>query len=220
MSDHQTQFYGKTWIYWAQSIIFGLFAIFGLIMGPLFLTGTMERADGKPGTEAGIGITAVTLVFMLPAFVLAVFNLRVRRLPLVRICREGVEARLIGRTSIDSVPLVPGLVRFLWGLISTQSFRNRPVRVHWPDLMDAQVTGLPAMRVLSINGIFREFHDGLLIVTEPVANQAVFQQTDFKRPLQDVANAISFYTSRESIRGSLPSWSRPSDETIVPSPTS
>ena len=182
MSDDQTQFYGKTWIYWSQSIIFGLFTIFGLIMGPLFLTGTMERADGKPCTEAGIAITAVTLVFMLPAFVLAVFNFRIRQAPLVRICREGIEARLIGRTSIDGIPLVPAQVRLLWGFISTQIFRARLLRVLWPDLGDAQVTGLPAMRVLSIAGVFREIPDGLLIVTEPVANRVTFQQVDFKRP--------------------------------------
>jgi hypothetical protein len=209
MSDHQTQFYGKTWIYLTQAIIFGLFVIFGLIMGPLFLAGTMERADGKPGTEAGIAMTAVTLVFMLPVFVLAVFNLRARRAPLVRIYREGVEVCLIGRTSIDGMPLVPAAVRLLWGFISTQSFRNRPLRVLWPDLINARVTRLPAMRALSINGIFREIPDGLLIMTASVANRVVFQQVAFKRSLQDVANAISFYTSKESIRGNLPSWSEP-----------
>ncbi len=65
MTDHETQFYGKTWIFRAQAIIFGLFAIF-----------------------------------------------------------------------------------------------DRPLRVPWPDMRDVQVTGLPAMRVLSINGVFREIPDG------------------------------------------------------------
>lgn len=124
-----------------------------------------------------------------------------------RICREGVETRLIGRTSIDGIPLVPAQVRLLWGFISTQFFRARLLRVLWPDLGDARVTGLPAMRVLSINGVFREIPDGLLIVTEPAANRVTFQQVDFKRPLHEVANAISLYTAKESIRGNLPSWS-------------
>jgi hypothetical protein len=107
MSIHPTQCYGKTWIYRSQSIIFGGFTLFGLIMGPLFLTGAMKSADGTPAKDAGIGLTAVTLGFMLPAFAMAVFNLRVRRAPLIQICREGIETRLIGRTSLDGVPLVP-----------------------------------------------------------------------------------------------------------------
>jgi hypothetical protein len=144
---------------------------------------------------------------MLPVFVLAMFNLRIRRAPLVRICREGVETRLIGRTRLDGFPLVPVPIRLLWGFISTQFFRVRLFRVLWPDLGDVRVTGLPAMRVLAINGVFREIPDGLVIVTEPVASRVLFQQVDFKRPLHEVANAISVYNSDVSIRGSLPSWS-------------
>ncbi len=209
MSHDQAQFFGKTWIFTSQSIVFGFFTIFGLVMGPLFLTGTMKRADGAPDTGAGIALTAVTLVFMLPSFVLAVFNLRVRRAPLVRICRDGVEARLIGRTSIDGIPLVPTQARLLWGFLSTQFFRTRVLRVLWPDLGDTPITGLPAMRVLSINGVFREAPDGLLLATEPVADRVIFQQVDFKRPLDEIATAISLYASNESIRANLPGWSGP-----------
>jgi len=65
------------------------------------------------------------------------------------------------------------------------------------------------MPVLSINGVFRQIPDGPLIVLEPVANRVIFQQVDFKRPLEEVADAISFDTSKDSIRGNLPSWSGP-----------
>jgi hypothetical protein len=208
MSIHPTQFYGKTWIYWAQSIIFGGLTLFGLIMGPLFLTGAMKRADGKPAEDAGIGLTAVTLGFMLPVFVVAVFNLRVRRAPLIQIWREGIETRLIGRTSIDGVPLVPAMVRIVWGFITMQSFRNRALRTFWPDVRGAQVAGLPAMRILFVNGVFREIPDGPLIVTEPVANRVIFQQVDFKRPLPVVAEAIAFYASNPRLCDRLPSWSK------------
>src|SRR5262249_51405640 len=139
MADPETRFQAKTWIFLPTAIFMGLFIVFGLIMGPLYLTGTMKRVDGKPATDAGIAITAVTLAFFVPAFVLAVFNLQVRRAPLVRICREGIEARLIGQTSLDGVPLVPATVRFYWGFISTQSFRNRALRTLWADVGVAQV---------------------------------------------------------------------------------
>ncbi len=208
MSNDESLFYGKTWIFWSQSIIFGLFTIFGLVLGPLFLTGTLERADGKPGTVAGIALTAISLVFMAPVFVLAAFNLVVRRAPIVRLCREGVEARLIGGTSIDRVPLVPAQIRLLWGFISTEFFRDRVLRVLWADLGDAQVTGLPGMRVFLIDGIFREVADDSSVATEPVANRVIFRQVDFKRPLQEVANAIFVCTSEAPICESLPSWSR------------
>ena len=208
MPNHSPQFYAKTWIFRGGSIILGGFTAFGLVMGPLFLTGAMKRPDGTPARDAGIGITAVTLVFMLPAFVVAAFNLRVRRHPLIRICREGVKAHLIGRTSIDGIPLVPAAVRLWWGFVTTQSFRNRALRALWPDVRGAQVSGLPAMRVLSIDGTFREIPDGILVVTEPVTFRIVFQQADFKKPLQDVADAIAFYHSNPLIHGQLPTWSQ------------
>ena len=116
---------------------------------------------------------------------------------------------MAAKIGVDGIPLLPGMVRFHWGIISTQFFRVRLLRVLWPDLSDARVAGLPAMRVLSIDGVFREIPDGLIIVGEPVANRVIFQQVDFERPLQEVANAVSFYTSKEQIRGNLPSWSRP-----------
>ena len=208
MSHHPTQFFGKTWIYSARAMIFGGFTLFGLIMGPLFFTGAMKRVDGTPAKDAGIAITVVTLGFMLPAFALAVFNLRVRRAPLLQVRREGVEARLIGRTSFDGLPLVPARVRFVWGLISTQSFRNRALRTFWPDVRGAQVAGLPAMRVLLVEGVFREIPDGPLIVMESVTNRIIFQQVDFKKPLPDVAGAIAFYMSNPLLRDQLPSWSK------------
>jgi hypothetical protein len=208
MSHGRTHFYGKTWIYRAQAIVFGSFTIFGLCTGPLFLTGTWERADGKPGTGAGIGLTAVTLVFMLPVFVLAVFNLRVRRQPIVRLCREGIEARLIGGTRVDGVPLLPTQVRLLWGFLSTEFFRVRVFRVLWPDVVGAQVTGLPGMRLLCVHGAFREISDGTALVTQPVANDLTIQQVYLKRPLEELATAISHYRSSDSIRGELGSWSQ------------
>jgi hypothetical protein len=209
MAGPETRFQAKTWIYLPAAIFMGLFVVFGLIMGLLFLTGTMKRVDGRPATDAGIAITAVTLGFCLPAFCAAVFNLQVRRAPLVRICLEGIEARLIGQTSLDGVPLVPAAVRFYWGFISTQSFRNRALRTLWTDVRGAQVTGLPSMRILAIDGVFREIPDGVLAGTAPVTHRVIFQQVDFKKPLQDVANAIAFYTANPSIRHTLPSWSEP-----------
>jgi hypothetical protein len=207
MAQPETRFYGKTWIYRAQAIIFGSFTIFGSIMGPLFLSGT-EGADGKPRPEAGIGLTAVTLVIMLPAFVVAVFNLRARRLPLIRLCREGLVARLIGQTAIDRVPLVPELVRLLWGFLSMQSLRHRSLCVGWPDLINMDITGLPALYVLSIRGVFRE-HDQMGHPSDPSVTITVFQQADFRVALQAIADAISFYKWNEPMRGKLPSWSEP-----------
>ncbi|HZW30289.1 MAG TPA: hypothetical protein VFF52_06235 [Isosphaeraceae bacterium] len=66
---------------------------------------------------------------------------------------------------------------------------------------------MPAIRVLAIDGTFREIPDGLLAWTEPVTHRIVFRQVDFERPLQDVANAITYYFSKPSIRDALPSWS-------------
>ena len=162
-------------------------------MGPLFLTGAMKRANGEPAKDAGIGITAVTVGLMVPATAMAWFNLRARRPPLLRIGRDGIEVRVIGQTTLDGIPGIPGVARFAWGVLSTQSFRSHTLRCAWKEIQKPRVAGLPGMRVLILDGTFRPIPNASSSVAEPVGNQIIFQQVDFKRPLQEVAEAIAFY---------------------------
>jgi hypothetical protein len=203
----KTEFRAKTWIYLARLILFGFFCVFGLTMGPFLLTVATNRPNNQHLKKAGLGITTVTACIFLPATVLAGFNVWARRLPLLRIRRDGIEVHVIGLTTLDGVPGVPGLVRFAWGVLTTQSFRSRILRARWAEIQGARVSGLPAMRVLTFDATFWARPGTSSHAVAPVGHQVVFAQVDFKRPLQDVANAIAFYARNPATRAELPSWS-------------
>src|SRR4051812_12790295 len=76
------EFMARTWIFVVQALIFGGLASFSLVFGPLFLFGFMKKANGMPGTDAGIALTALSVPFLL-VFALAVYHLSARRRPLL-----------------------------------------------------------------------------------------------------------------------------------------
>ena len=79
-----TQFKAKTWIFVTQVLLFGGLAVFCMVLGPLFLFGLMNDAKGAPATDAGITLSVMIVPFLL-IFALAMFNLRARRRPLLRL---------------------------------------------------------------------------------------------------------------------------------------
>ena len=50
---------------------------------------------------------------------------------------------------MGGVPLVPGLVRVAWAILSLQGFRSHRVRIPWPQFEGAAVSGFPNMFVLN-----------------------------------------------------------------------
>ncbi len=198
MKESKTQFRARTWIFRAQLLLFGFFCAIGLTMGPLFIAG-MKDAQGRPAPEAGFWLTTITAGVFLPAFARALFDLRARKRPLVSLWREGIQVRLIGRTSLDGVPGVPNLIRFAWGVLSTQSFRSRTRLALWEEIQGAWVEGLPAMRILIIEGEFWSTND--VCDVEP---RILFHQVDFRDSLPEIADAIQ---SCSADPNQLSSWS-------------
>lgn len=202
MEKWKTHFRARTWIFWAQLLLFGFFCAIGLVIGPLFLSGRMKDAQGRPALEAGFWMTVITAAVFLPAFARALFDLQARKRPLVSLWREGIQVRVIGRTSLDGVPGVPNLIRFAWAVLSTQSFRSRTLLAFWEEFQGAWVEGLPAMRILIIEGEFRRTDD--VFDVEP---QILFRQVDFRDSLPEIAGAIQFFSADPKQRSTLPSWS-------------
>ena len=64
-------------------------------------------------------------------FALAAYEIFARRRPLLRLCREGIEIVQIGESSLDGFPLIPGLIRVAWLILSTQGFRHPAIRIPW-----------------------------------------------------------------------------------------
>lgn len=205
-----TQFRPKSWIYLVSALIFGGLAAFSMAMGPLFLTGAMKRADGKPATDAGIALCVFGLAFGAIA-ALALFQVLAHRQPLLRLCREGIIVNRVAASSLDDLPLIPGfgkmvaLLRIAWLVVSLQGFRQHFVYAPWETFQTAEVGGLAMQRKLTIFALFFRPVAG---AAQPqcIADQFIFEEVAFARPLDEIVRSISIYSTHAAARQGLPSW--------------
>jgi hypothetical protein len=192
------EFYGKTWVLTVQLLLFGGMAALSLTLGPLFLLGVMKDAYDEPRPEAGVPLTLIGLVLAPIAAVMG-YGLRARRRPIIRLCREGIELRLVGRTSVESVPLIGGLVKWAWAAVSLQGFRTQCLRVGWEFVQDTQIVGLPMMRTLRV-----------LWLTPPAGVVGVeFAEAELQPRLEQVDGAVGKLRRHPELRAALRSWSAP-----------
>jgi hypothetical protein len=206
LADAPTRFEAKIWIYVAQALVFGGLAAFSVGLGPLFLFGIMKKADGTPGTDAGVALCMMSVPLLLIS-ALAVFNVLARRRPPLRLYREGLEIVLIGNSSLAGIPLIPGLIRVAWKIISTEGFRQKLACIPWQCFQEAAVCGPPMARQLVIVA------SPLLLLDDQdipagsfLVEQIVLQEVEFKTPLDQIAEVINLTASASGPLSHLPSW--------------
>ena len=183
----------------AQLFVLGALGLFSVILGALFWTGTIADANGQDRPQAGPPSVIIGCC-LLAVSVLAAFNIVARIAPVIRCYREGIECNLIGTTSLDGVPLVPGLVRVAWTVLSLQGFRSQRVRVLWSKFGGARVGGIPMAYILSLNGPITNQKNGR--VTQCI----VFKQVALKDHLEQVADTLNVLAAEPARREQLPSW--------------
>lgn len=200
-----TVFYAKTWYHVASALVFTVIGTVSVILGPLFLLDVLKRADGKPGTEAGIALSIIGS-FMILVALLGWFNVYARRTPLLRICREGMLINIIGASSLDNVPLVPSILRVAWLILSLQGFKKQVGMIPWESFEAAQATGLPMMRSLVIVAkiVYPNRRDQAGKSLQDT--RIVFRDAEFRDSLDKVAASIDAFQDDLEARGSLPSW--------------
>jgi hypothetical protein len=199
-----TEFYSKLWYRLVSAWFCTAFAAFSAILGPLFLFGVLEPANGKPGTDAGIGLSIMSVFFGLFA-ALAWFNVVSRRVPLLKLRREAIQITVVGRSSLDAVPLLPSLLRAAWLLVSLQGFRNEVGWISWDLLRGVRVERAGWSRFLII--------EGLILYPDVRANQrkARYEQSieiadaESAVPLEQLASAITSFQLEPNLRATLPS---------------
>src|SRR5687768_117285 len=98
-------FPAKTWTYWVQLILCGGMGLFAVLFGVLFWTGILTDASGEDRPSAGPPMVIVGSCLLAVA-AMAAANIAGRVRPVVRCFRRGIECNLVGRTSLDEVPLV------------------------------------------------------------------------------------------------------------------
>jgi hypothetical protein len=195
----QDRFRGKTWIYWAQFIIFGSIGVFALVFGITMWTGNFRDANGETKTDGGLPCTAMGIVALVVA-ALAGFNIVANGRALIRCYRQGIQCHLVGKTSLDDVPFVPNSMRLAWAIVTLQGFRSNLWRAPWGEFQSAEVGGLPMAQVLRIHGTFTNLSTG------ESSGQISFPQVGLSKDLQEVANVLMRFAKNEASRATLADW--------------
>ena len=204
LSNAKPAFYAKSWYLYVGAIVFTMLALFCAIFGPLFLFDIMKRADGKPGTDAGVAMS----IMAVPMFLIALlgwFNVYARRKPLLRICEEGMEINVIGASSLDGTPLIPNLVRVAWLILSLQGFKKQIGWIPWETLRNIEVVGLPMKRSLLIEATiaYPAFRGDAM--TARIGDSIAFRDAEFQEPLEVLVSTIQEFYNDADARGALPS---------------
>jgi hypothetical protein len=193
------RFTAKTWIFWAQLIILGWLGGTCVVIGLLSLAGKMKDVQGQVRRDAGIPATLVG-GGMLGAAALAGATILGHRRPVIRCFREGLECNLVGASALDDVPLLPGLLRVTFSIVSLQGFRSHQVRIPWVNFTGAFVQGLPMAYVLTVTG------EAINVQSGQIVHKIDIQQVTLNASPQHVAEILNTYSGDPKLCKQLPVW--------------
>ena len=205
LEKYPIRFYGRTWIFWACTLILGYIAVFGCIMGPLFWLDIIKPANGRPGYEAGIPVTIISSLLM-PLAIASAFRVYALQWPILKIYKEGLWIRTIG-TPVKVDPVLGALFGILllipimlWQLVTVQMFQTRTVRLRWEDI-DTKQTG---NWNLVIAGRLNEANENSF---DPEDWYYIAYGADsFGMPVAQVREAVFYFQNNPDSRETLPSW--------------
>jgi hypothetical protein len=201
----QTEFYGKRWLFaLGGSIVTLVFTIMAM-MGPLMLLGQVKNDFGKPFPPiAGVIVSAIAALLGILTWILwKKFLARGR--PLIRICRDGVEVRVIAASALNDDWTMPSRPVLLWRIITGSGYGNRVGWISWDLLKSVTVVGGSEKKLVfegpvavptALNG------DEL---TARIGEHLAFKDSALKNRLQTVADTILSYKDSPESRQTLPS---------------
>lgn len=184
MAYNPNDFYGKTWIYFPSAILCAVIGGCCLIAGPLFLLEIIKGSDGRALHDAGIAMTAAAAPLLLLAALFAI-KIAVRRHPIVRIDRDGLEINMIAVSSFG-----PGMRRPSWRITTRQISTPVFVWVPWSSISSIEVTGLPMAHFLMILG---PVYGSVIAERDqepPIADRIEIAEAEFNCSINEVAETI------------------------------
>jgi hypothetical protein len=208
MDEFATEYRAKTLSQWVGACVSGGMTL-GCLYGLLCLTHLIGDQAPKPwrGDAAAAVVIALMTAMVLPRCALSLYQALGRRKPVIQICREGLEVRLVGWNSLENVAHLPEWISYVWSVLSFQGFRTRRLRLMWADLEKPRLTGRASVRVLVLRGRFWKAGEEGDPRNSPAADYARFDQQDFAVPMDDIATAVVRFQENEKQRGFLPGWS-------------
>ena len=206
---YQTKFYARTWMLWSSFIIIGILCVAGCVMGPLFLFGIIEPANGRPGYEGGIPMTIVGLCF-LPITIVITIQLWGRQTPILEVYEEGLLIReitsLLGGNAASTVSGIFLVVLPIWALyliITFQVLRKKTYQIPWTNVSDVQfdssvlcIVGRPS------NKEVLEYYETKI----PVSRLFQYPPDAFGTSLKKVGEAVMHYFKHRDASEMLSSW--------------
>jgi len=208
--EYPTQFYGRTFVFWAGLLFLGPITVFMYVLGMLLLLGIETAPNGQPDSDAGIAFTigGVALTCLVIA---CAFQLYARQYPVLKICQEGIETRTIGvptpNNLLMGILFALGLWVFilpliaLWQVITFQAFRVQTFHFRWENI-DAIPTATGAF---TINGLVEKNSNDFDHDT-PEYWSIPYGTDSFGVSINKVMGAIQFFLHNPDVWNNLPSW--------------
>ena len=203
LKRYPTQFYGRTWIFWAGTLLLGPFAIL-LCTGMVLFWFDIEQPvdDGAVFEMVLFGLFG--LLFLIMTFISA-FQVLARQTPILKIYKEGLWIRTIGtpiRTRMDFLIALT----LLWRLVTLQLFQIRTVRLQWEN-----IEAIPAEKgTLTITGWLSKKHDdafqrGSASELEPYTSPP-YEPYSFGVSIDKVREVVLYFWYNPNSRETLSSW--------------
>ncbi len=174
-------------------------------MGPLILLGQVKDDFGKPFPPvAGVVVSAIAIVLGFLTWVLWK-NFLARARPLIRLCHDGVEVRVITASALNDDWTTPSKPVLLWRIITGSGYGNRVGWISWDLLTSVTIVGISEKKLVlegpvavptALNG------DEL---AARVGASLAFKDSQLKDRLQTIADTILTYKNSPDSRQPLPS---------------
>lgn len=201
----RTVFYGKRWLLALGGSIAAFVFISMAIMGPLVLLGQLKDDFGKPlPPVAGVILSSIAIFLGFLTWVLWK-NFLVRGRPLIRVCREGVEVRIIAASALNDDWTMPSKPVLLWRIITGSGYGNRIGWISWDHLRSVTIVGNSEKKLVLEGPVAVETAVKGDELTARIGANLAFKDSQLKNRLQTIADSILTYKNSTDSRQSLPS---------------
>jgi len=204
----QTVFYGKTWMSVAGGIGFSLLVLlFGMMLLFNFIENGLNAVFARIFRDTGA--FAAAFLFSLAAAAMNWYFAWHRQTPLLRICNEGVEVNLVGKSIVDQIPLLPTTICILWKILSLRGFKTETAWIPWEMLDQVSVNGPMMCKQLVVDGtvIFPRINENE--ITARTRNKLTFEEHEFVDKLELIMKNVNWFKTSPSSRKLLASLHDP-----------
>jgi hypothetical protein len=201
----RTVFYGKRWLFALGGSIAAFVFMSMALMGPLILLGQVEDDFGKPlPPVVGVVVSSIAIFLGFLTWVLWK-NFFVRGRPLIRICRDGVEVRVIAASALNDDWTTPSKPVLLWRIITGSGYGKRIGWISWDLLRTVTIVGNSEKKLVLEGPVAAPTALKGNELTARIGESLAFKDSQLKNHLQTIADTILSYKNSTESRQSLPS---------------